>query len=710
MPTQRPPTAEEAAYYSHQGIDPSNIVIEEGGSDEPSPETSSKNNSVLGTIAKTGAAHAGSYVGAGGMMALGPFNKLGLAAGALTGPAAEIGVPVGGLIGSGIDAMIGSYLGQKGQETIGGQSQQNLEKEAEEAEQEHPIISAATDITGSALAGGGSLSLKNLQSSLEQLLGRNALSLADRTALSEIGTEALSPQGVQKFLADKEGKEALMKVALSSVVNPAINTGLDVATGHTPTIGGMVSQFAGGALFSEPSRLGQWMHSSSHPQDEPVPETSSKDITEIPTSKSIYTQTDEGGEPSISDKLINDAYEKVLNRKPGKIELGQLTQEDGLLRRQKYNANQQLPVEQKRALLEADYLSKQNPSEEQKTAGSDEYANPQPQVTGKTGEPSDTVTDISKPTVPAIDKPNITQDNKPVVDEEALNKQAEEHLNAQEPTANEKASLVEKQAAANKAVNDLQIEQQSKGALSGHPDVVKAQEIAQNALREVEEYKAAMVQKQAESAKAKPIEPVNSEPSNMMRILNKDTLLPQLNQGDNIPKVVPSKEDDASRYLEIRKQMVPMMKSDEGVSSPEFQSLWKESEDIKNRNKGFVPGTEPKETEIPLTKTEEVQEDWDTKLAKMKIDTNGKMYDALQGIPVAVWNGSIDAIRFAVRTGKAIHEAVKDGIAWIKANHPNVEFDEGAYTKKALENIKEKEPIQKQAVAIALQKAKKKKK
>lgn len=56
----------------------------------------------------------------------------------------------------------------------------------------------------------------------------------------------------------------------------------------------------------------------------------------------------------------------------------------------------------------------------------------------------------------------------------------------------------------------------------------------------------------------------------------------------NLP---PSREEDTQRYNEIHSRLAQLIK--DKSYGDEFQRLWKESEGIKNRYKGYVPGTEP---------------------------------------------------------------------------------------------------------------------
>lgn len=221
MPTERLLTADELQKLDEQGIDSSKykdtpVTVysdEEAKAQQPTEqqEVAKKPISSLGAVAKTVKAHVGGYLG-GGAGALGTGALIASLAGAPETFGASL-LPAIAIAGGGL---AGGYGGQKLQEAIQGEdTSKQLEEEASQASEEHPFVSAATDIGASALAGGGKPSIANL-------------------------TRALTGN-----------RPALAKIAASSLLNPAINTGLELATGQTPTAKDLLSQVAGGALFSE---------------------------------------------------------------------------------------------------------------------------------------------------------------------------------------------------------------------------------------------------------------------------------------------------------------------------------------------------------------------------------------------------------------------------------------------------------------------------
>lgn len=216
--------------------------------------------------------HAGGILGGGG-------GTLGAttAASWLLGP--EAGIPVTlAAIGGGL---IGGYGGQKLQEGIqSDETNAAQQQELAQAQAQHPVISTGTDIAASALAAGGSFNPKSLFRAGRSLVGREAISAADEAALSQVGREAVSPEG-NALLSRQAGDSAkLRNVIASTALNPAIQTGVSLATGQgLPSGRDLVGSAVGGALFSEPSWLGKAV--GMHSGDEPLPEANKDGLGDI---------------------------------------------------------------------------------------------------------------------------------------------------------------------------------------------------------------------------------------------------------------------------------------------------------------------------------------------------------------------------------------------------------------------------------------------
>src|ERR1017187_9464925 len=127
MPTQRPPTPQEAEWYKSQGIDPATVTLEV----PESGQQGSNGYSTTGAIAKSLQQKAGGTLLAGA-------GAIGLPAlyGAVAGPP---GILAG--LGLGITgALAGGYVGQKGQEALEGEdTAKRLALEAQQAQSGHPI-------------------------------------------------------------------------------------------------------------------------------------------------------------------------------------------------------------------------------------------------------------------------------------------------------------------------------------------------------------------------------------------------------------------------------------------------------------------------------------------------------------------------------------------------------------------------------------------
>lgn len=254
MPITRELTDDELKSLDEQGID-SNVYrgkqVSLATPDEMSqapqqqdetPQPSANGIGKLQTMSDQLKAGAGGNIGGGvatiGMGAL--LTELGLA------PFTEgmsLIPSIASLVGIGGAAALGSYGGEKAQGAIlGKEKQQQLEEQAQASASENPKTAAATDIVSSALASGGKFNLSNIP-------------------------KALSGD-----------KEAIYKIALNSLVNPAINTGLNYATtGQLPSGKDVATQAVGGALFSEGAKWASRLTGHTTLDSEPAPE-----VTESP--------------------------------------------------------------------------------------------------------------------------------------------------------------------------------------------------------------------------------------------------------------------------------------------------------------------------------------------------------------------------------------------------------------------------------------------
>lgn len=59
-------------------------------------------------------------------------------------------------------------------------------------------------------------------------------------------------------------------------------------------------------------------------------------------------------------------------------------------------------------------------------------------------------------------------------------------------------------------------------------------------------------------------------------------------------------------------------------------------------------------------------------LESLKIDLKGKTLEGVTGLPVILWNGAIDAVILAVKAGRAIKDAIQEGVKYLRS--ADVEF------------------------------------
>lgn len=332
MPITRELTDDELQNLDSQGIDSSSykgkavtLATDEELSQQPVTTTQPK-SSITGAIGKTLSAHKGGIAG-GGLASL-------VAGSYLLGP--EIGVPatIAGLIGTALAGAGGAYGGEKVQKRLEGQEKFEREQaEAATAKQEHPFATAATDITASALASGGFPSIAT-----PLRAGAGVLSKLAGRGISEVQ------------------KNAVKAIALNAGVNPAINTGINLATsGQLPSLGEVGQQVAGGALFAGQSPLGRAFNRHGEPAVEPNKE-GTIEVTETPPPprESPFTQRDESGKPLIDDTAVNLAL-KEANPKP---DTSGMSDVDSYKANTKWRNLLKLSPEQKRNMLHETFLKR----------------------------------------------------------------------------------------------------------------------------------------------------------------------------------------------------------------------------------------------------------------------------------------------------------------------------------------------------------------
>lgn len=331
MPEIRELTPKELQGLENQGIDSSLYKGKKYtlATDKELPSIQSHvakqpSNNEIGigqTIGRTALAHGGGYVG-GGAGALG-FTTL--AAPWLAGP--EVGIPadIAMLGGTAIAGMLGGYGGQKAQNALQGEEvTKRLQLEAEAAAEQHPIISGATDIGASMLAGGGKPSLSILPKAL------------------------------------KGEANATRTIIGNALLNPAINTGLNYAvTGELPSGKELLAQAASGLVTDN----AKWASRLTGHGNNERPSESNVELTTTPEPvigeqqgpTSPYKHTiGENNEPFIDDKGIRSEYNRLINSKPNYDNLSSTEKQAA---RSQYDRGNKIPVDEMRQQLHDKWLN-----------------------------------------------------------------------------------------------------------------------------------------------------------------------------------------------------------------------------------------------------------------------------------------------------------------------------------------------------------------
>lgn len=78
----------------------------------------------------------------------------------------------------------------------------------------------------------------------------------------------------------------------------------------------------------------------------------------------------------------------------------------------------------------------------------------------------------------------------------------------------------------------------------------------------------------------------------------------------------------------------------------------------------------------------------DDALAKFQTKLHSRTYESMLGVPVAIIDGAVSAIRKAIYAGAKVADAVQAGIDYVKSKHKG-KFDEEKFRKDSLEDLKE---------------------
>ena len=233
------------------------------------------------TIGRTLVAHGGGILGGGG----------GALGGALLG--STLG-PVGTIIGGIAGGAGGGLLGQKAQEVVEPTAVSAAQQQAaEEAARQNPKTALATDIIASAVASGGKPSM-------------DALTAGKAVAGRLIG------KGTEDAVEQLTQNKAIIGTLMGAGVNPAINTGIGLATGQgLPSGSDLAAQVAGGAVFSRQAKWAEKLIGHGEPAPE-VTNGNDTTTTKEPVGDMVtaYTKTDAGGNYTIGNKSLKSLFLK----------------------------------------------------------------------------------------------------------------------------------------------------------------------------------------------------------------------------------------------------------------------------------------------------------------------------------------------------------------------------------------------------------------
>ena len=185
--------------------------------------------------------------------------------------------------------------------------------------------------------------------------------------------------------------------------------------------------------------------------------------------------------------------------------------------------------------------------------------------------------------------------------------------------------------------------------------------------------------------------------------------LQQVGEGNTQPEVITDQETitpEGTQEIEAKKAEIKKLNDEIDSFSDEYNSLV----DIVNKEDRKI-GTPKSENEIKLNELQDKTnalidernkieqslkekqpapegEKEATPEAKSLADKiraakvgKGKTFDALLGIPVAIWDGSVELIAKTVEAGKSLGDAIKAGKRYIEANHKG-KFDAKEYERE----------------------------
>lgn len=114
---------------------------------------------------------------------------------------------------------------------------------------------------------------------------------------------------------------------------------------------------------------------------------------------------------------------------------------------------------------------------------------------------------------------------------------------------------------------------------------------------------------------------------------------------------------------------------------PDADNLYKSIKEILESQEGQAAITEEISKKSERLFGKETQDKIVNFFDKAKVNTTGKMFDASIGIPIAIYNGSIETMKQASLLGAKVIDIIDEGVRYVKEKHTD-DWDESAFRKE----------------------------
>jgi|GEM_PF-1960012 len=157
----------------------------------------------------------------------------------------------------------------------------------------------------------------------------------------------------------------------------------------------------------------------------------------------------------------------------------------------------------------------------------------------------------------------------------------------------------------------------------------------------------------------------------------------EITNADNIVVLNPSKietiENESDAISNLYNETLRIPKEKRSEQQNELISSVNETLGVSElpQQKGIAPITEPKTAAEKKTVADQLRQ---LKSGK------GKAYDAVLGVPVAIWDGAVELIAKAIEGSTEVAEAIRRGINYIEKNHRG-KWDKQNFNQKVIESL-----------------------